>query len=279
MGPVPKSLSHSSSLTQSTTPRHPSLALLSLPFPSSNVFIPLVGCLYSIVSKLFHSLPLPLVPPPLVSTILQIPSVYEMLSLPCTRSFLSILILIIHSAMPAEVLPLPLAVAPAPSPTSSSSDSDMAVLQAQAKALIAIKDAITHDPSSCLSSWTIQMFVLAGPDASGASFPSSLGDCQQLHTLTLSMMGLQGAIPPSIWQLPHLQTLVIEDLNMIGAVDNLPPYKLHGSLPSTFGFCGAAASTIELISILGINLTGNIPTSIATDSGSVSHKSRGFHPF
>ena len=100
------------------------------------------GFLYSIVSKLFHSLPLPLVPPPLVSTILQFPSAHEMLSLPCTRSLLSILILIIHSAMPAEVLPL--AVALTPSPTSS--HENMAIVQAQA--LIAFKDAITNDPSS-----------------------------------------------------------------------------------------------------------------------------------
>ena len=252
----------------------------------------------------------------------------SMLNLPCILHLLSILTIIINSAMAAEV------VAPAPSPTTSSSlDHDMAVVQTQAQALIAIKAAITHDPSSCLSSWnttstssnstsdsdvvhttlqqlyisdtwsdssppllsispnsfppianfsfcaTIQMFVLFGIDASGVSFPSSLGDCQQLKTLTLSTTGLQGSIPPSIWQLPRLQYLGIEDLdvenalytlNVVDAVynqpDQPPTYKLHGSLPSTFGFCGAAGSTIEDMTIEGINLTGHIPASIGTCS-------------
>ena len=115
---------------------------------------------------------------------------------------------------------------------------------------------------------TIQDFVLFGLDASGASFPSSLGDCQQLQTLILSTTGLQGSIPPSIWQLPRLQTLVIQDLNVVDTVDGHPykprPYKLHGSLPSTFGFCSAAGSTIEDMYIDGINLTGQIPASIGT---------------
>ena len=89
-----------------------------------------------------------------------------------------------------------------------------------------------------------------------------------MQTLILSTTGLQGSIPPSIWQLPHLQYLVIEDLNVADAVDNNPydpnAYKLHGSLPSTFGFCGAAGSTIEDMTIDGINLTGHIPASIGT---------------
>ena len=124
-----------------------------------------------------------------------------------------------------------------------------------------------HIPTSIGTCASLQNLDLSITNLEG-SIPASLGNLTQLQTLFLSTTGLQGSIPPSIWQLPHLQTLVIEDLNVVETVDSHPydprPYKLHGSLPSTFGFCSAAGSTIEDMYIDGINLTGHIPASVGT---------------
>jgi hypothetical protein len=50
----------------------------------------------------------------------------------------------------------------------------------------------------------------------------ALGACQQLQVLWLLVIGLEGTISASVWQLPNFELLVIEDINVVDVVDNGP---------------------------------------------------------
>ena len=143
-----------------------------------------------------------------------------MLNLPCTLPPLSILIIIINSAMAAEV------VAPASSPITST---DMVVAQAQA--LMTIKDAITHDPSSCLSSWTTTtststsdsdvVHTTAPPsycpsNGTAGWFGLLCDDRFHITSLNLSYCSLSGSISPSLALLPSLSLLDLSYNNFSG---------------------------------------------------------------
>ncbi|MCO5609474.1 hypothetical protein L7F22_063701 [Adiantum nelumboides] len=120
-------------------------------------------------------------------------------------------------------------------------------------------------PQKFASCPTIQALVLSYVKATaGSPFPAFLSECKQLWALILDVIGLEGFIPAEFWQLPLLTFLVVQDSEVSVSIDNSyagaddRPFKLHGSLPSSFRCC----RTITELVVDGVNLTGEIPPSL-----------------
>ncbi|MCO5548259.1 hypothetical protein L7F22_001716 [Adiantum nelumboides] len=105
---------------------------------------------------------------------------------------------------------------------------------------------------------TIQALELINVNATaGSAFPAYLSECKQLRALALDVIGLEGFIPAELWQLPLLKFLMVLDREVSAGADDRP-FKLHGSLPSSFQCC----QTIAELDVQGVNLTGEIPPSL-----------------
>ncbi|KAF0919984.1 hypothetical protein E2562_032441 [Oryza meyeriana var. granulata] len=103
-------------------------------------------------------------------------------------------------------------------------------------------------------------------------FPSYVADMSNLESLDLSINALTGSIPPAIWSLKKLQTLLIYKNNLTGdvivdgafgavnlvTIDLSSNYKLTGPIPEDFGHL----QKLEVLHLYYNNFSGEIPVSI-----------------